>query len=54
MWVASQPWAKPSLLALVIVSPAWTLARFGARMYNVLKWPLVLAPRPVGRSAGVS
>lgn len=48
MWIAAQPWSRPALAGLVLISPAWTIARFGSRLYNLLKWPLVLAPRPLG------
>ncbi|KAL1525402.1 hypothetical protein AB1Y20_020261 [Prymnesium parvum] len=50
MWLAAQPWARESLAAIVLISPAWQVAKFGTWMYNLLKWPLILAPRPIARN----
>ena len=51
MWAAAQPWAQEALAGLVLISPAWQVAKFGSHLYNVLKWPLLLAPRALAMAA---
>ncbi|KAL1526026.1 hypothetical protein AB1Y20_020847 [Prymnesium parvum] len=49
-WLGAQPWAAPRLGALLLVSPAYGLAKVSAPVYDALKWLVVMLPR-AGRRA---
>ncbi|KAL3926536.1 MAG: hypothetical protein SGPRY_003256 [Prymnesium sp.] len=47
--LGERPWAQSALSAVILISPAWQVAKFGVRTYNLMKWPLLLAPRPIAQ-----
>jgi hypothetical protein len=46
-WLSAQPRVAPELVATVLFSPAFALARLGWRAYAVFQWLVVLLPKPV-------
>jgi len=49
VWLASLPFAAPELAALALISPGFTIAKYGKRLYNTIKWPIQLLPSRVCR-----
>lgn len=49
LWLAAQPWARPDVAGVVLISPGLKLALHGPQ-YALLKWPVYMLPAFLSRA----